>query len=273
MSNLTTASHLTYQAKINNGSFYTPSQLVDYVWEFITPFLVRNSAILDTSAGKGSFFLNRESKDLFLVATDNDKLVVGYLKENFPYLFVIQKNTLTNLKRADYGVSEKQKLIIIGNPPYNDLTSLKARKIKEMWKYSAKQKEFLTDDLEIYRSHPKPYSFKQWTFLKCTITYPLLIYEVQDLLIKVEIVVKEKQKAVGIQPMLYLCLPLKLMEEFTQLENKLVSSKQKASYLVDKNNFHFIIETMRIFALLSKKHHRDVVNILITILNWEENIN
>jgi hypothetical protein len=90
---------------------------------------------------------------------------------------------------------------------------------------------------------------------------------VKDLLIKVEIVVKEKQKAIGIQPMLYLCLPLKLMEEFSQLESQTVNSKQKASYLVNKNNFHFILETMRIFALLSKKHHRDVVNILRTILD------
>ena len=87
------------------------------------------------------------------------------------------------------------------------------------------------------------------------------------MLIKVEIVVKEKQKAIGIQPMLYLCLPLKLMEEFPQLESQMVNSKQKASYLVDKSNFRFIIETIRIFALLSKKHHRDVVNILRTVLD------
>ena len=94
-----------------------------------------------------------------------------------------------------------------------------------------------------------------------------MIYEVSSLLIKIEIIVKEKQKAIGIQPMLYLCLPLKLMEEFSQLENKMVIPKQKASYLVNKNNFHFIIETIRIFALLSKKHHRDVINILTTILD------
>src|SRR5436190_17349741 len=87
--------------------------------------------ILDTSAGKGSFFLNRGNKKLLLIATDNDKIAVDYLKENFPFLRVIQKNILINLKRVDYGIQEKQKLIIIGNPPYNDLTSLKARKIKE----------------------------------------------------------------------------------------------------------------------------------------------
>ncbi|RIA80921.1 hypothetical protein C1645_837834 [Glomus cerebriforme] len=62
---------------------------------------------------------------------DNDELAVDYLKENFSSLQVIQKNALTNFKRTDYGISEKQKLIIIGNPPYNDLTSLKGRKIKQ----------------------------------------------------------------------------------------------------------------------------------------------
>lgn len=136
---LTTANHLNYQQKINNGSFYTPLELVNYVWEFITPRLIKNIVVLDTSAGKGSFFLNRENKDLLLIAGDNDKLAIDYLKENLPHLKIIQKNALNNLKRADYSISEKQKLIIIGNPPYNDLTSLKARKIKEMWKHSAKQ--------------------------------------------------------------------------------------------------------------------------------------
>ena len=131
MENLTTANHLSYQAKINNGSFYTPSQLVNYVWEFITPFLNKNTIILDTSAGKGSFFLNRKNRHLSLIAGDSDQLAVNYLKENFPHLFVIQKNALTDIKRVNYGISENQKLIIIGNPPYNDLTSLKARKIKE----------------------------------------------------------------------------------------------------------------------------------------------
>ncbi|MCE8163987.1 MAG: N-6 DNA methylase [Candidatus Moeniiplasma glomeromycotorum] len=88
---INTANHLTYQAKINNGSFYTPSQLVNHVWEFIVPFLTKNIVILDTSAGKGSFFLNRENQNLLLIAGDNDQLAVNYLKENFPFLQIIQK--------------------------------------------------------------------------------------------------------------------------------------------------------------------------------------
>ena len=131
MKELTTANHLNYQQKINNGSFYTPPEFVNHVWELINPFRIKNTAILDTSAGKGSFFTSRKEKGLLLIAADNDPLAVDYLKENFPNLLVIQKNALTDIKRANYGISERQKLIIIGNPPYNDLTSLKARKIKE----------------------------------------------------------------------------------------------------------------------------------------------
>lgn len=128
---LTTANHLNYQQKINNGSFYTPPELVNYVWELIAPFRNKNTIILDTSAGKGSFFINGGGDNSLLIAADNDKLAIDYLKENFPQISIIQKNALTNIKRVNYGIQDNQKLIIIGNPPYNDITSLKARKIKE----------------------------------------------------------------------------------------------------------------------------------------------
>ncbi|KLL02547.1 MAG: hypothetical protein MRERC_1c163 [Mycoplasmataceae bacterium RC_NB112A] len=62
MNKLTTATYLSYQDKINQGSFYTPSQLVNYTWELITPFLTKNTTILDTSAGKGSFFWSEKWK-------------------------------------------------------------------------------------------------------------------------------------------------------------------------------------------------------------------
>lgn len=68
--------------------------------------------------------------------------------------------------------------------------------------------------------------------------------------------------------MLYLCIPVKLVEEFSEIENKLVEIKQTVIYLITKNNFQFVIETVRIFALLSRKHQRDIVNILQTILTY-----
>ena len=90
---------------------------------------------------------------------------------------------------------------------------------------------------------------------------------------KIEIIIKEKQKAIGIQPMLYLCIPIKLVEEYPEIENKLAETKQKATYLITKSNFQMVIETIKIFSILSKKHQRDIVDILWTILEFKENFN
>ena len=92
------------------------------------------------------------------------------------------------------------------------------------------------------------------------------------MILKIEIIIKEKQKAIGIQPMLYLCIPIKLAEEYLEIENKLAEVKQKATYLITKNNFQFVIETIKIFSILSRKHQRDIVNILWTILKLKEHV-
>lgn len=68
--------------------------------------------------------------------------------------------------------------------------------------------------------------------------------------------------------MLYLCIPIKLVEEYQEIENKSAEIKQKATYLITKNNFQLVIETIKIFSILSKNHQRDIINILRTILTY-----
>jgi R.Pab1 restriction endonuclease len=142
--------------------------------------------------------------------------------------------------------------------------------IEKLLKEIQNEEKFIEDELEVCRTQPKEYKFGKWTFLASTIKHPLLIYEVRGLILKIEIIIKEKQKAIGIQPMLYLCIPIKLVEEYSEIENKLAETNQKVTYLITKNNFQFVIETIRIFAILSKKHQRDVVNILRTILEFRK---
>jgi len=63
------------------------------------------------------------------------------------------------------------------------------------------------------------------------------------------------------------------VEEYPAIENKLAEIKQKATYLITKNNFQFVIETTKIFSILSRKHQKDIVNILQTILHFKEHVN
>ncbi|WNE40868.1 MAG: hypothetical protein mread185_000325 [Mycoplasmataceae bacterium] len=138
--------------------------------------------------------------------------------------------------------------------------------IKELLNYVKNQKEFIDEKLEILRSHPKEYKFGDLNFLKSMISYPLLIHEVKDLIVKVEIIVREKQRAIGIQPMLFICIPLKLAENFSEVENKLAKANQTLSYIINKKNIQVVIETFKIFSILSRNHNRDVVNILNTLI-------
>jgi len=62
---------------------------------------------------------------------------------------------------------------------------------------------------------------------------------------------------------------MKLTEEYSEIENKLAEVKQKVTYLITKNNFQLVIETIKIFSILSRNHQRDIINILQTILTCE----
>ncbi|CAI2199463.1 5961_t:CDS:2, partial [Funneliformis geosporum] len=106
--------------------------------------------------------------------------------------------------------------------------------IEKLLKEVQSEKLFIEDELEVCRTQPREYKFGEYTFWKSTIGHPLLIYE--------------------------------LVEEYSEIENQLAESKQKATYLITKNNFQFVIETIKIFALLSRKHQKNVLNILRAIL-------
>ncbi len=126
---LTLTTHLNYKEKINLGAFYTPRNYVLIVWKMIKNFLDKNSVVLDTSAGYGNFF--SIDVDVKKVANDIDKIAYNALKTNFKDLIIFNKNALKNVSRKMFHIKKNEKLIIIGNPPYNDTTSIIRNNIKE----------------------------------------------------------------------------------------------------------------------------------------------
>lgn len=230
----------------------------------------------------------KKRKDIFYqgipLATRQEKITndcyfewqISYdLKETNPNFAKLHEKTLNKIKIVDENKNPTDRYI----HELSDLLTEIVRKgfinlsqIEKLLKEVQEEKKFVEEELEVCRTQPKEYKLGKWNFLLSTIKHPLLIYEISELILKIEIIIKEKQKALGIQPMLFLCIPIKLVEEFSEIEGKLAETKQKATYLITESNFQLIIETVKIFALLSRKHHRDVVNILRTVLwFWEEN--
>lgn len=118
-------SELPDNLKSNLGKYYTPPHLVNLIKKLVAPYVRYDSVIMDLAAGCGAFL------DCFpanpSIIRDIDQEAVNFLK-SIGYTYAEVDNSLSNVKLSKYGLKETDHLICIGNPPYNDLTSLVKRK-------------------------------------------------------------------------------------------------------------------------------------------------
>jgi len=129
--------------------------------------------------------------------------------------------------------------------------------------------DIIEDKLEISRTMFKEYEFANLNFLKSFVSYPLLVYKLNHNSFLSEIIIKEKQRAVGIQAMLYFCFPLSLLEnekEEKNFLNRYIKSKEKGYLKIDSTNIDIFLQMLKIFGILSKNHKHDVIEILDFIL-------
>lgn len=122
-----TQKYLGKDTAVNLGSFYTPQMLVSKAYELLqkhTPNLAQYT-FLDTSCGYGDFFTHKFN----YIGADIDELALKRVQK----AKVIHTNSLTSVCRAKFGIANDEKLIIIGNPPYNDKTSQLQAHIKKTY--------------------------------------------------------------------------------------------------------------------------------------------
>ena len=127
------AKHLSYNQKTNLGSFYTPPHLVNLVYETLAKNVKGNFAdvVLEPACGYGAFFAEKfPQKNVRFIGTDIDPMALTIASKNFSNIEFKKINMLSQISRLKYGIEEKEKLIIVGNPPYNDVTSHVKNKIK-----------------------------------------------------------------------------------------------------------------------------------------------
>jgi hypothetical protein len=119
-------SHLDFNNTVNYGSFYTPDEIIDQVYGLLEKNIADfgEYTMLDTSCGYGSFMRKAGS-----VGADVDETAVRIAKERYPDCRFIHHNSLNGTDRAQYQLIG-EKIIIVGNPPYNDTTSLVRKGMK-----------------------------------------------------------------------------------------------------------------------------------------------
>ena len=123
--------HLNYPQRVNLGAYYTKPEFVSYIYDLIRANIsdYEKYCILDSSCGYGSFF-TADFPSSRRIGADIDLEALGNAKNLFPQVDFFHQNAVKNAHRSKYGLSKDDKVIIVGNPPYNDMTSLVRNKIK-----------------------------------------------------------------------------------------------------------------------------------------------
>ena len=120
--------HLNKINTINLGSYYTPPKLVNLAYELLKDSVkekFEEYTLLDNSCGYGEFLkYDIPNKK---IAADIDEIAIAKLELKDKYIV----NALNNTDKSNYGIKDNEKLIIVGNPPYNDVTSQIKKDIKD----------------------------------------------------------------------------------------------------------------------------------------------
>ena len=132
-----------------------------------------------------------------------------------------------------------------------------------------KNKVFVENTQEIQRTNFIKENLAGIEFLKSKVSYPLLVHQFQNKDILCEIIVREKQRAVGVMPMLYFCVPMSALYDRNGTQNFIgreVKSKELGYLYIDKNNISIFVQMFKIFGILSANHKHDCLEILKYIL-------
>lgn len=129
---INTPKHLDEVKIVNMGSFYTPHKFVLMAGQWLKDEQIDASyTIMDSSCGYGAFFnLHKDFPKNKYIGNDIDDEAIKVAAENFPFVTFFNENALKNVGRSQYKIKENDRLIIVGNPPYNDVTSQSKQNIK-----------------------------------------------------------------------------------------------------------------------------------------------
>jgi hypothetical protein len=125
--------HLNHVDTVNLGSYYTPEVIVDLAYSILQKNIIdiKNWTILDSSCGYGSF-LTKKNIAKRLIGADIDQKAISEAKKTIKDVDFFHQNSLLNVSRDNLVIQYNEKLIAIGNPPYNDTTSIIRNSIKDV---------------------------------------------------------------------------------------------------------------------------------------------
>lgn len=106
------------------------------------------------------------------------------------------------------------------------------------------------------------------SFKTTQVKYPMYIYNFEtenEMLLEIKIT--EKQRAIGVQPMLYFCFPISKLKCEEEIFGRCAKIKEFGNLIINSKNIDVFLEMLKIFGTLSKSHNHDTLEIIDKILN------
>lgn len=124
------------------------------------------------------------------------------------------------------------------------------------------EKSTFEETSSISRTNPKIDTINGLEFYTMQVSYPLFVHRFGEYEIFAEIMIREKQRAVGTQAMLYVCIPITSLKFRRQPIGRSLESKECSEWHIGRNEALLALELFRVFGMLSPKHRYDVMAIL-----------
>ena len=86
---------------------------------------------------------------------------------------------------------------------------------------------------------------------------------------QIEVSIEKQQYASGIQPMVYFCIPFSGFKNASMLRGRSSVKGDNLIYVIDESNKKNIMLLMKVFAMASKRHHHDIIEILKLLIEME----
>lgn len=127
------------------------------------------------------------------------------------------------------------------------------------------------DRFGITRTRPRETDINGMSFSIMTLKYPQMVYRFGMQRVVAEITIREKQRAVGVQPMLYFCIPISELNPARPLIGRAAEQNERAGFEFSEENCSIILEMTRIFGILSTPHRADMLAIVGRVLELYRN--
>lgn len=145
-----------------------------------------------------------------------------------------------------------------------DLGILSKKHISDTYNEISEYTLFLQENFQIQMNPLGEDSINNKKMLKSTITLPTFTFdaEIADCIFT-EISIQKQQYATGVQPMLYVIVPILAFDNGKRIIGETSSVISHGLYTVDtEEKANYFLKIMSYFGLCSEKHHHDVLEIL-----------